>query len=132
MLPGPIKPEQFWSVLDGPRNLMLNFGQNHVINFNGYNAGQMSPGQMLPRLISLWQLYFFKEAPRKLPLDFDPNRMIKQWIWHLISGGGGGWWLCANSFSCQNLLLLCQVKLEFWQLSWISSKVNGGGVGLYV
>ena len=30
MLPGPMSRRNLWSVQDGPRYLILNFGQNHM------------------------------------------------------------------------------------------------------
>ena len=39
----------------------------------------MSPGQMLPGQMSLWQLESVQDGPRNLPLKFGQNRVSNSW-----------------------------------------------------
>ena len=61
----------------------------------------MTPGQMLPGQMSLWQLVSVKEGPRSLPLKFGQNWVSNIWdiadIEFMMVGGGGG----VKSFSCK-------------------------------
>ena len=76
----------------------------------------MSPGQMLPEQMSLWQLESVLDVPRNLPLKFHQNRVRYSWDiadLKVPCGGGGGWWWwwCKPIFvsnpqpSCFGLLL---------------------------
>ena len=60
----------------------------------------MSPGQMLPGKMSLWQLESVQEGPRNLPLKFGKNRACNILdiadIDFMVGGGVG-----AKSFSCK-------------------------------
>ena len=71
--------------------------------------GKMSPGQMFPGQISLWQLSIVKEDHGKLALKFGQNRMrnrqvIADFDFLVVVGVGG-----LKSFSCKIQLRLCQI-----------------------
>ena len=91
---------------NGSRNLALVFVQ--IISVFD-KVGQMSPRQILPGQLLLWQLFIIKEEPGKLRLKYGQNRMSNTWdidniefLVVVVAHIGG-----VKSFSCKIQLLLC-------------------------
>ena len=77
----------------------------------------MSPGQMLPLQMSLWQLESVLDVPRNLRLKFHQIRVSNSWD---IADFEFVWWVgwYAKSFSC---LCLTQLKvMSGWVELWLS------------